>query len=794
LARKRASGRKPRAGSNGDQNATERIRYVSLSQETRRRYLNYAMSVITARALPDARDGLKPVQRRILYVMYHDLHLTHDKKTRKCAKICGDTTGNYHPHGDTAVYDALVRLAQDFSLRYPLIDGQGNFGSIMGLKAAASRYTEARLTAVAEHLMSELRFQTVDMRPNYDATNHEPYVLPARFPNLLVNGTQGIAVGMATSIPPHNLGEVVRACVHLIEHPRASVAQVMKHIKGPDFPLGGRIVTDRTELRQAYETGRGTVKVRGEWKFDKERRRSVTHRLIIHSVPYTVSTGSLVADIGELVASRKVPQLLDVNDETDDKHGLRIVLEIQPDSDPETVMSYLYRHTSLEQNFSFNFTCLTPDDHGDVTPTVLNLTGMLREFLNFRFITVRRRFEFQLAQLEKRIHILEGFATIFDGLDKALRIIRRSDGKQDAARKLMRAFPLDEIQTTAILELQLYRISQLEIERILEELEEKRAEADRIRSLLNSRKRLWTVVKKELKQVAQQFPEPRRTAIGNADEITEFDPQAYIVRENTNVVVSREGWMKRVGRLTKIENTRVREGDSIQQVVPASTLDAFVVFSSDGVAYTLPVDAVPASSGYGDPLSKHVKLGDGVQVVNVATTDSRFTAPDKKVRRQPTPAPYLLIVTAHGQIMRLAFTNFRQPSTKIGRKFCRLRKGDRVVFVELIDRANTMFIATKNARILHFKIKDVPVLGNPGIGVRGIRLVDDDGVLGAVQLSRPSDCLRVVNSNDKPLSFGQMKYGVTSRGGKGIKTSARNRFQHIVRSIELIDWTEMEDE
>ncbi|MEO2035509.1 MAG: DNA gyrase subunit A, partial [Planctomycetaceae bacterium] len=664
----------------------------------------------------------------------------------------------------------------------------------MGLKAAASRYTEARLTAVAEQLMNELRFQTVDMRPNYDATNHEPCVLPARFPNLLVNGTQGIAVGMATSIPPHNLGEAVRACVYLIDHPQATVAQVMKYIKGPDFPLGGRIVTNRKELRQAYETGRGTVKVRGEWKFDRERRRSVPHRLIVHSVPYTVSTGSLMSDIGELVASRKIPQLLDVNDETDDKQGLRIVLEIKPDTDPETVMSYLYRHTNLEQNFSFNFTCLTPDEHGDVTPRVLNLTELLREFLDFRFITVTRRFEFQLAQLEKRIHILEGFAIVFDGLEKALRIIRSSDGKQDAARKLMRSFPLDEPQTIAILELQLYRISQLEIGRIRDELKEKRAEAKKIRTLLKSKKRLWNVVKKELNEIAQQFPEPRRTAVGNADEITEFDPQAYIVRENTNVVVSREGWMKRVGRLTKIGNTRVREGDAIQQVVPASTLDAFVVFTSDGAAYTLPVDSVPASSGYGDPLSKHVRLGDGVQVVNTTTTDSRFTPPDKKTRRQPTPAPYLLIVTAHGQVMRVAFTNFRQPSTKTGRKFCRLRKGDRVVFVELVDNGTTMFIATQNARILHFKINDVPVLSNPGIGVRGIRLVDGDQVLGAVQLSRPSDCLRVVNSNDKPLSFGQMKYGVTSRGGKGIKTSARNQFQQIVRSIELVDWTEMEDE
>ncbi|MDA0284227.1 MAG: DNA topoisomerase, partial [Planctomycetota bacterium] len=311
-----------------DQDA-DRVEFVSISQETRRRYLNYAMSVIQSRALPDVRDGLKPVQRRILYVMFNGLHLTHDAKTRKCAKICGDTTGNYHPHGDQSVYDALVRLAQDFTYRSPLIDGQGNFGSVMGLPAAAPRYTEARLTSIAEHLMNELRYDTVDMRPTYDGATQEPVVLPARYPNLLVNGAQGIAVGMATSIPPHNLGEVVRACLHLIDSPDATVAQLMKHIKGPDFPLGGRIVTDRSDIRTMYEEGRGSVKVRGEWRFDKEKKKEVQERLVIYSVPYNVETGSLTAEIGNIIANRKLPLLEEVNDETDDRNGLRIVLELK---------------------------------------------------------------------------------------------------------------------------------------------------------------------------------------------------------------------------------------------------------------------------------------------------------------------------------------------------------------------------------------------------------------------------------------------------------------------------------
>ncbi|MCH7989812.1 MAG: DNA topoisomerase 4 subunit A [Planctomycetes bacterium] len=684
---------------NGE-DSNERIEYVQLSHETRRRYLNYALSVITSRALPDVRDGLKPVQRRILYVMYQDLRLTADAKRRKSMKVCGDTIGNYHPHGEGAVYEALVRMAQDFTLRNPLVDGQGNFGSIMGLPHAAARYTEVKLTSIAERLMSELRFQTVDTRPNYDGMKEEPVVLPAQFPNLLVNGSQGIAVGMATNIPPHNLGEVVNACVHLIKNPNATVAQLMNFIKGPDFPLGGRIVTDHRTLRKAYQEGRGTIKVRGEWKRDPARRKDAENRLVIYSVPYGVSTGPLMEVIGDILDSRKLPQLQDVGDETDEKNGLRIVLDLKPGSDPEAVMSYLYKHTNLEQSFSFNTTCLVSNKQGTTVPARLNLAEILHEFLDFRFITVRRRFEFQLKQLEKRLHILKGFVIIFKGLDKALKIIRKSKGKQDAAVKLMRAFPLDEQQTYAILELQLYRISQLEIDHILQEQREKKAEAKRIREILASDRRLWKVVRTELQELAELFDEKRRTSIGSSDDITEYDPQAYIVRENTNVVVTRDGWIKRVGRIQKVENTRVREGDRVLDVLPASTLDNVVFFASHGVAYTLPVDQIPVSSGYGEPLSKHFRLGDGVNVVAALSTDSRFTPEDKKVRRHPTPKPYLLIVTERGQVMRLSLSSFREPSTKVGRKFCRLRDGDRVGFSASGSPSNRYVVARRTGEPL----------------------------------------------------------------------------------------------
>ncbi|MBI1348314.1 DNA topoisomerase 4 subunit A [bacterium] len=777
---------------NGD--GGDRIQYVPISQETRRRYLNYAMSVITSRALPDVRDGLKPVQRRILYVMHDGLRLLADSKPIKCAKISGDTTGDYHPHGNVPVYEALVRLAQDFTLRYPLVFGQGNFGSIMGLPPAAERYTEAKLMAIAEELMSELRFDTVDTRDNYDGRKQEPVVLPARFPHLLVNGSSGIAVGMATNIPPHNLGEVISACTHLIENWEAETKDLLKHIKGPDFPLGGRIVTDRKDLRQIYEEGRGSIKVRGEYRPDRDRKGVIENQYVIHSMPYGVESGPLVNVIGGIVASRKLPQLVHVNDETDSKHGLRIVLELKPGADPEAVMAYLYKHSPLEQNFNYNSTCLVPDAAGTMVPARSNLADMLRHFLTFRMAVVKRRLNYQLQQLERRIHILEGFAIIFNDLDRALKIIRGSSGKKDAAEKLMKAFPLDDEQTNAILELQLYRISQLEINVILEELEEKRAAAEKIRKLLASEKKLWALIKTELEEVAEKHGDKRRTSIGSSEEIAEFDPTAYIVRENTNVVLTRDGWIKRVGRLQSVETTRVREGDAVLDVLPGSTLDHIVYFASDGTAYTLPVTDVPASSGYGEPLSKHVKLSDGVSIIAAVTTDARFTPADGKTKNDQPPPPYVFVATAQGNVLQVPLSPFRPASTKGGRRYCKLAAGDRVVSVELTREATSIFLATHGARVIHFAVDDVPILSGAGRGVRGIKLDDKDEVLGAALMTRPSDCLRVQTSGDKTLTCGQMKYAVTGRGGKGFRAAHRSSFAQILKpEIQLVDWATLEN-
>ena len=415
----------------------ENIQSVSITEETRRRYLNYALSVITSRALPDVRDGLKPVQRRILYTMYHDLRLYSDGRPAKCARIDGEVTGKYHPHGTIPAYEALVRLAQDFVMRNPLVKGQGNFGSVDGDSPAAERYTEAKLTALAEHLMTEIPKRTVEMRPNYDGKCEEPTVLPAQFPNLLVNGASGIAVGMATNIPPHNLAEVVKAAVHLIEHPDATTAQLLDRIKGPDFPLGGQIVADRPTLRRIYEDGTGSIKVQAEWKFEEVGRRE---QIVVTSIPYGVNKGNLEAAIGEIIAARQLPQLVNLVNESNEKDGIRIVLEIKPGTDPELVMAYLYKHTALQESFAYNMTCLVPGSDGKLRPEKLGLKELLRYFVDFRFATVRRRFEFDLEQLRRRIHILEGFRIIFNALDKAIRLIRESEGKADATVKLIKAF------------------------------------------------------------------------------------------------------------------------------------------------------------------------------------------------------------------------------------------------------------------------------------------------------------------------------------------------------------------
>src|SRR6266480_1190843 len=487
----------------------ETVHQVPLTQETRRRYLNYALSVITSRALPDVRDGLKPVQRRILYTMWQQ-NLTADTKHRKCAKVVGDVMGSFHPHGDAALYETLVRMAQSFSLRYPLVDGSGNFGSLDGDSAAAMRYTECRLAPISDEMLEEIEQTTVPFRPNYDGTNTEPVVLPARVPNLLVNGATGIAVGMATNIPPHNLGEVCTALVKLLDNEDLSNAQLCRYVKGPDFPTGGQILNSQDELKEIYKTGSGSIRLRGTWDIGPETRSTKT--IYVDSVPYMVNKSQLVERIAEVVLSRKLPQLIDVKDlSTED---VRIAIEMKKDADEKMIMAYLFKHTPLQINFAVNLTCLLPTENPEVgRPERLDLKQILWHFLHFRLEVVTKRLEHELAALKKRIHILEGFETVFDALDEIIKMIRKSDGKADAADKIMKRFDLDAEQTDAILELKIYRLARLEILIIRNELEEKRKRVRQINALLKDEDSRWKIVRSELEEISQKYGDKRRSMI-----------------------------------------------------------------------------------------------------------------------------------------------------------------------------------------------------------------------------------------------------------------------------------------
>ena len=753
------------------------IEDASLVEEARRRYLNYALSVITARALPDARDGLKPVQRRILYTMFHELRLRSDAKHRKSAAIVGEVMGKYHPHGDTAIYDALVRMAQPFTMRAPLVDGRGNFGSPDGDSAAAFRYTEARLHRLADELLVELAKKTVVYRPNYDGRLFEPVVLPARFPNLLVNGSQGIAVGMATSIPPHNLTEVIQACVALIDED-LTTKQLMRFVKGPDFPTGGELVSTKQELAAVYESGQGSLKLRGQWKI--ESPRSGNPLIVIESIPYTIERRAVVEKIAEVIIQRKMPALIDVRDESTD--DCRIVCEMKKDADASLIMAYLYKHTPLQANVQVNLTCLVPTSNPEVAaPQRIGLKEILRRFLDFRMEVVTKRLEFELEQLRKRIHILEGFVVVFDALDEAIRIIRRSEGKQDAADKLMKRFKLDDLQADAILELKLYRLAKLQILEIRSELEAKLKDAKRVERLLRSPAARWKLIKAELQELATQYADPRRTRITAKLEEPEFDAEAFIVDEDAMVIVTEQGWVKRQQRVKEVASTRVRKGDRVLAVVAGSTKSAIAFFSSQGVCYVTRIVDVPASTGHGTPLQTLFKMADGERIVGAIGFDPRFleVPPAEDGSEEPEP-PYAIAVTRGGLALRFSLRSHRDPSTRSGRKFTRPKAGDEVIYVASVFEEDCIACVTKQRRALVCDAEEVSLLAGAGRGVMLIKLQKDDHVVGARVLAYDDDVLIAQREGGSEYRITLRKYEIVSRGGRGFQLFTRGAVESEV--------------
>jgi DNA gyrase subunit A len=729
----------------------ESVATVDLRSAAEERFISYALSVITSRALPDVRDGLKPVQRRILYAMYQNLRLGAGARPRKSAAVVGEVLGKYHPHGDLAAYEAMVRMAQPFALRYPLVHGEGNFGSLDGDGAAAMRYTEARLTPIADELLRDIRHDTVDFRDNYDATLREPIVLPAALPQLLINGCTGIAVGMATNIPPHHLGEVVAALTALIDDPDLQTKDLLKHIKGPDFPTGGEILNTRAELRQIYETGQGAVRVRSQYREERQGRKQC---VVITSIPYTTNKAALVEEIAACITSRRLPQAVDVRDESTDI--VRIVVEMKADSSPDSVMAYLFKHTSLQINFNVNLTALVPTGRAGVgQPTRLTLLELCRHFLDFRRDIVRRRLTHELEELRERLHILAGFLKLFDGLDRAIKLIRQAASRADAQQSLMKAFDLDTVQADAVLDTRLYQLARLEIDKIRTEQREKEARAKEISRLLKSDKALWTMVSTELKEMASKYGDARRTVLKAGAELA-YDAEAYVVHEDSTVVVTRDGWMKRLGEIKDPSSTRVREGDQAKWILRGNTRDALALFSNFGVAYVMKVANVPATTGYGEPVQSLLNFKDGERIVNAVLVTSPLAGSREEPGSKPgqaelfaqrdAAAPAVLAILPSGAeqsrpIERWLVATaggmgfFCRPdlseTTRSGRRFARTKEGDELVAVTPAEGERITAVSGAG-KVLSFAADELPELAGAGRGVILMRLDRGETLVAAI--------------------------------------------------------------
>ena len=758
-----------------------------LHEEVESRYLAYALSTIVSRALPDVRDGLKPVQRRIIYAM-DTIGARDTARHVKSARVVGEVIGKYHPHGDAAVYDAMVRMAQDFSLRYPLVDGQGNFGSVDGDGAAAMRYTEAKLSAIAGELLADLKAETVSFRENYDASLTEPAVLPARIPNLLINGSSGIAVGMATNMPPHNLSEVCEALMHLIDHDEASTAEIMAHIKGPDFPTGGQLVVTGKELEEIYRLGKGTLKVRGEFTVEDLKRGR--KQLVITSIPYSVNKARLVEKVAGLILSRQLPLVSDVRDESTE--AVRIVLELKDGKvDPDKVMTYLYRHTDMEINFPLNFTCLTPTG----VPERLSIIEILNHFLDFRKEMVVRKLEFERANLKKRLHILMGLAKIFDDLDAAIAIIRGARDRAEAHEGLKGQFDLDDEQARAILELRLHALVRLEIGKIEEELASRERRLRQITAVLQSASKIWHEVRQEIAALKKTYGDGRRTALIAGLPQYAYDREDFVVHEDVFVVITRHGWLKRVKSYDP-RTQLLKEGDEVLAVLAANTRETVAFFSNFGRVYVNRVyDLAVSGKGYGDPIQTLFHFEDQERVVAALPAETREESgatasaqgePAEKVEgREPyaqleffpgvrggenggqeqlkSDAPLCLVVTRQGRGFSFERSALREPTTRNGRSLIRLRQGDEVVAVRPV--AGPLLVAATARRVLVTEVDQVKVLAGAGQGVRVVN-PEPPGVLECLT-ARPEEVLLMESPKGKVSEVLVAEIPRYRRGAKG---------------------------
>jgi DNA gyrase subunit A len=743
---------------------------VNIEDEMKRSYMDYAMSVIIGRALPDVRDGLKPAHRRVLYGM-RTMGLASNRAYRKCAKIVGEVMGNYHPHGDASIYDTLVRLAQDFNMRYPLVDGQGNFGSIDGDPPAAMRYTEARPEGLAEAMMADLDKETVDFVPNYDETTEEPTVLPTTFPNLLVNGSAGIAVGMATNIPPHNMREIIDGVISVIENrgksKEARTRALLLTVSGPDFPSGGFIV-GRQGIFQAYTTGRGAITMRARTEIEESKKGDKVSIVVTH-IPYQVNKKRLIENIAELHREKTVEGISDLRDESD-RDGMRIVIELKRGEVPEVILNNLYKHTQLQTTFGIIMLAIVGG-----RPRVLSLLEVIENFIEFRREVVRRRTEFELRKAEARAHILEGLKIALDHLDEVIRLIRGSKNPLEAREGLMSNFGLSQIQAQAILDMQLQRLTGLERQKIVDELAEIMRTIERLRAILSSDTLLMEIVISELHAVRERYRDERRTEI--IDESGELRIEDLIADEDVAITVTNTGYIKRTAISTyRMQRRggkgrigmRTREEDFVSHLFIASTHSYIMIFSDRGRAYWLKVHAVPdaGAGGKGKAIANLVSMQPGEKIAALLTVMDFPEQDDQQ---------FVVMGTRKGVIKKTDLTAFRNPRAD-GIIAMGVDENDAVIAVELSDGKEQIIIGTRNGMAIRFEESDVRSMGRGAYGVRGITLRDDDEVVG-MEVVRPGGTVLTVAQNGYGKRTNLEEYRLQSRGGYGvidIQTTGRN--------------------
>ncbi len=736
----------------------EKILPVPIEEEMKNSYLAYSMSVIVGRALPDVRDGLKPVHRRVLYAM-KELHLEHSKAYKKSARIVGEVLGKYHPHGDSAVYETMVRMVQEFSLRYPLVDGQGNFGSIDGDSAAAMRYTEARMASIAETMLEDIEKETVNFAPNFDATLEEPTILPSGMPNLLVNGSSGIAVGMATNMPPHNLTEVVDGIVHLIDTPEAEVKDLMRFVKGPDFPTAG-IICGREGIKDAYMTGRGKVILRARAAIEKQKNGK--DFIIITEIPYQVNKSNLVSDIAALVQNKSVEGITDLRDESN-KDGVRIVIELRRDVEAQIVLNYLFKHTQLEVTFGIINLALVNN-----SPRVLNLKQLMAYYIDHRRTVVRKRTQFDLDKALRRAHILEGLRIALKNIEEIIQTIRKAPSTPEAKVALIKKFGLTEIQAQAILEMQLQKLTGLEREKIEEEYAQLLKNIDDYRAILADAKKVDAIVRKELLELKDRFGDERRTEIaGKAEEIEMED---LIAEEDMAITISNTGYVKRIPvqayRKQKrggkgVTSMTTKEEDFVQRLFVASSKDYLLIFSNKGIVRWLKVYEIPVAS----------RQAKGKAIVNLLSfaNDEQISA--IVAVKEFKDDEYLIMATSCGVVKKTKLSAYSNPR-KGGIIGITLDKADKLISVEVSDGKKEVLFATKAGKSLRFQEKQLRDIGRGARGVRGITLAPKDEVVGMIVFDTDAD--KTGNTLLTCSSLGYAKrskfedYRTQSRGGKGI--------------------------